>query len=54
MVTDIDGNFKLQTNVEAPLTLRVEFIGYRPLDVDVYDFEEPVEITLKERPRRTT
>ena len=48
VVTDIDGNFKLQTNVEAPLTLRVEFIGYRPVDVDVYDFEEPVEITLKE------
>ena len=48
VVTDIDGNFKLQTKVEAPLTLRVEFIGYRALDVDVYDFEEPVEITLKE------
>ena len=48
VVTDIDGNFSLQTKVEAPLTLKVEFIGYRPLDVDVYDFEEPVEITLKE------
>ena len=48
VVTDIDGNFKLQTKVEAPLTLRVEYVGYRALDVDVYDFEEPVEITLKE------
>ena len=46
VVTDIDGNFSLQTKKEAPLTLRVEFIGYRPLDVDVYDFEEPVEIAL--------
>ena len=46
VVTDIDGNFSLQTKVEAPLTLRVEYVGYRPLDVDVYDFEEPVEINL--------
>ena len=46
VVTDIDGNFSLKTKTEAPLTLRVEYVGYRPLDVDVYDFEEPVEITL--------
>jgi TonB-linked SusC/RagA family outer membrane protein len=46
VVTDIEGNFSLQTKVEAPLTLRVEFVGYRPLDVDVYDFDEPVEIKL--------
>ena len=46
VVTDIEGNFSLQTKKEAPLTLRVEFVGYRPLDVDVYDFEEPVEIAL--------
>ena len=46
VVTDIDGRFALQTKTEAPLTLRVEYVGYRPLDVDVYDFEEPVEITL--------
>ena len=35
VVTDIDGNFSLQTKVEAPLTLRVEYVGYRALDVDV-------------------
>ena len=46
VVTDVDGKFRLQTKKEAPLTLRVEYVGYRPLDVDVYDFEEPVEITL--------
>ena len=46
VVTDIDGKFSLQTKVEAPLTLRVEYVGYRALDVDVYDFEEPVEISL--------
>ena len=46
VVTNYDGNFSLSTQKEAPLTLRVEYVGYRPLDVDVYDFEEPVEITL--------
>lgn len=46
VLTDVDGKFRLQTKKEAPLTLRVEYVGYRPLDVDVYDFEEPVEITL--------
>ena len=46
VITDVDGNFTLQTKTEAPLTLRVEYVGYRPLDVDVYDFEEPVEISL--------
>ena len=48
VVTDVDGNFSLQTKVEAPLTLRAEYVGYRPLDVDVYDFDEPVEIALAE------
>ena len=48
VVTDVDGNFKLQTKKEAPLTLRVEYIGYRPLDVEVYDFEEPVEIAISD------
>ena len=46
VVTDYEGNFSLQTKVQAPLTLRVEYVGYRPLDVDVYDFEEPVQIAL--------
>ena len=52
VVTDIDGNFSLQTKVEAPLTLRVEYVGYRPLDVDVYDFEEPVEVSLVDNASR--
>lgn len=46
VVTDIDGNFQLESNVEPPLTLKVRFVGYREQDVDVYDFEEPVEIAL--------
>ena len=45
-VTDIDGNFKLVTNVELPLTLNVQFIGYRSQEVDVYDASEPIDIQL--------
>ena len=28
VVTDVDGKFALQTKKEAPLTLRVEYVGY--------------------------
>ena len=45
-VTDIDGNFKLVTKTELPLTLVAQFVGYRPLEVDVYDASEPVDIQL--------
>ena len=51
-MTDVDGNFKLETKVEAPLTLKVEYVGYRALDVDVYDFDEPVEIALIDNSNR--
>ena len=46
VVTDTNGNFSLQAPKDAPLTLRVESVGYRPIDVDVYDFEESIEIAL--------
>ena len=42
----VDGNFKLVTNVELPLTLSVQFIGYRSQEVDVYDASEPIDIQL--------
>lgn len=49
VVTDIDGNFTYTTQKEAPLTLSVEYIGYRSQDVEVYDTEEPVDIQLREK-----
>lgn len=45
-VTDIDGHFTLVTRVELPLTLSVQFVGYRPQEVDVYEASEPVDIQL--------
>ena len=49
VVTDVDGNFSLQTHHAAPLKLKVEYIGYRPIDIEVYDAEEPVDIKLREK-----
>ena len=51
-VTDIDGNFTLVTNVELPLTLSVQYVGYRPQEVDVYDASEPVDIQLNDNASR--
>lgn len=48
-ITDIDGRFSLDTQSRLPLTLSVEFIGYRPVEVDVYDAEEPVDILLRQK-----
>ena len=48
VVTDVNGNFSLSTKKDFPLTLHLDFIGYRGLDVDVYDNSEPIEIRLQE------
>ena len=53
VATDVDGNFSLTTKKEFPLTLQLNFIGYRSLDVDVYDNAEPIEIRLQENYRFT-
>lgn len=46
VTTDMDGRFELPVNEEFPITLVVNYIGYRPLEIDVYDPEEPVIISL--------
>lgn len=53
VVTDVNGNFSLSTKKDFPLTLHLDFIGYRGLDVDVYDNSEPIEIRLQENYRFT-
>ena len=51
VVTDVDGNFTLSTKENAPLKLKIEYIGYRPIDIEVYDAEEPIDVQLKENSR---
>lgn len=53
VITDVDGKFSLSTKQEFPLTLHLDFVGYRGLDVDVYDNSEPIEIQLQENYRFT-
>lgn len=44
--TGLDGSFRLVTNEDLPLSLQVSFVGYRPIEFDVYDVEEPLTIGL--------
>ncbi len=53
-ITDANGQFRLVTRAELPITLSVQFIGYRPLEVDVYDSSEPVDIQLVDNSSRLT
>ena len=45
-ITNIDGNFSIQTMKEAPLTLSIGYIGYQSQEVEVLDFDNPIEIAL--------
>ena len=47
-ITDLDGNFTLSTKAELPLTLSVQFVGYKSQEVDVYDDSESIDIKLTE------
>lgn len=49
VITDFNGEFSLGTRHSLPLTLSVRFLGYRDVDVDVYDDEETVAIALREK-----
>lgn len=46
--TDIDGNFSISTDQPLPFTLTISFLGFRSEEIDVYEAEELVNITLTE------
>ncbi len=46
--TDIDGNFSINTDQALPLTLTISFLGFRSEEIDVYEADEHVNITLTE------
>ncbi|MFT3995197.1 MAG: SusC/RagA family TonB-linked outer membrane protein [Dysgonomonas sp.] len=46
--TDIDGNFELKINQELPATLVFTLVGYKTQEVDVYDADESIVVTLAE------
>ena len=47
VITDVDGHFKLDVK-SLPSTLKVNYLGYHDFNIDVYDNEEPIEISLSE------
>ncbi len=47
-VSDADGNFSLTTDEDLPVTLTVSYLGFRSTEIDVYEADEPVIITLSE------
>ena len=47
-VTDIEGNFTLQTRHKAPYSLQVQYVGYHPQVVEVSEAGKTIEIRLVE------
>jgi TonB-linked SusC/RagA family outer membrane protein len=48
VVTDLNGAFGLTTRNALPITLSISLTGYRSQEVDIYDANEPVIVTLVE------
>jgi hypothetical protein len=46
-VTDSEGNFKMTSAGQLPLTLIVNYAGYRSQEIQVYDTEEALSIQLR-------
>jgi TonB-linked SusC/RagA family outer membrane protein len=46
-VSDVAGNFSLSVK-SLPVTISVEYLGYRRLEVDVYESAEPIVVLLRE------
>lgn len=46
--TDLDGNFQISTDNTLPLTLTASFLGFRSEEVDVFEADKSILITLNE------
>lgn len=46
-VTDIDGRFSIRLEVNPPVTLVINFVGYLTREVDVVEFSKPIDILLE-------
>lgn len=47
-ISDADGRFSISISQDLPVTLIFNYIGYKPLEIDVYDRQEPVHAVLLE------
>lgn len=46
--TDADGKFTFSTKKQLPVTLDVSLVGYRTQEIDVYETDEPIVVSLAE------
>lgn len=46
-VTDADGQFSINVS-DLPTVLKVSFVGYKDVEIEVYDNEEPITIAITE------
>jgi TonB-linked outer membrane protein, SusC/RagA family/TonB-dependent outer membrane receptor, SusC/RagA subfamily, signature region len=46
--TDIGGNFSFITEHSLPLTLTISFLGYKTQEIDVYEANDLIRVTLSE------
>lgn len=46
--TDIDGKFSLSVSKDVPFPIVAKLVGYRSQEIEVYDINEPIVITLAE------
>ncbi|WP_193391224.1 carboxypeptidase-like regulatory domain-containing protein, partial [Candidatus Symbiothrix dinenymphae] len=47
-VSDFDGNFSLKAGSGVSVSLSISYIGYKTLEVDVYEYTEPLTVYLHE------
>jgi TonB-dependent SusC/RagA subfamily outer membrane receptor len=45
--TDLDGHFTLNVR-SLPATISVKYLGYRPSETDIYEYDEPLTVSLRE------
>ncbi len=48
VLTDVNGAFTFQTSKALPVTLSISLVGYKSQEIDVYEAEEPIIVTLSE------
>jgi TonB-linked SusC/RagA family outer membrane protein len=47
VVTDAVGRFVLSVG-SLPVTLSIQYVGYKPLELEVYEYSEPLVVSLRE------
>ena len=47
-LTDLNGTFTLQVTKALPVTLSISLVGYKTREIDVYDAEESIIVSLNE------